>query len=139
MEHKALLVLSTKLVNLILTTFVWMAIPFQRMLVVKLFLDPDPRSGDAAGDLIIRGNLQVAGTTTTVNSTEMTVNDPVFNIGDTTSEKAITLQAPSSGTTLNVDNPSGIATGGLVTGTNIGGGGRTINQIEVVFQHCCWI
>ena len=100
----------------------------------QIILDPDPRSGDAAGDLIIRGNLQVAGTTTTVNSTEMTVNDPVFNIGDTTSEKAVTLQAPSSGTTLNVDNPSGIATGGLVTGTNIGSGGRTITQIEVVFH-----
>ena len=100
----------------------------------QIILDPDPTAGDAAGDLIIRGNLQVAGTTTTVNSTEMTVNDPVFNIGDTTSEKAITAQAASSASTLNVDNPSGIATGGLVTGTNVGSGGRTITQIEVVFH-----
>ena len=100
----------------------------------QLILDPDPRSGDAAGDLIVRGNLQVAGTTTTVNSTEMTVNDPVFNIGDTTSEKAVTTQAPGNSNTLNIDNPSGIATGGLVTGTNVGTGGRTINQIEVVFH-----
>ena len=100
----------------------------------QLILDPDPRSGDAAGDLIVRGNLQVAGTTTTVNSTEMTVNDPVFNIGDTTSEKAVAAQAPNNSTTLNIDNPSGIATGGLVTGTNVGTGGRTINQIEVVFH-----
>ena len=100
----------------------------------QIILDPDPRSGDAAGDLIVRGNLQVAGTTTTVNSTEMTVNDPVFNIGDTTSQKSITSQAPSSGTTLNVDNPSGIATGGLVTGTGVGTGGRTITQLEVVFH-----
>ena len=100
----------------------------------QIILDPDPNAGDAAGDLIVRGNLQVAGTTTTVNSTEMTVNDPVFNIGDTTSEKAIKAQAPSSSTTINIDNPSGIATGGLVTGTNVGTGGRTINQIEVVFH-----
>jgi len=100
----------------------------------QIILDPDPTAGDAAGDLIIRGNLQVAGTTTTVNSTEMTVNDPVFNIGDTTSEKAVTAQAASSASTLNVDNPSGIATGGLVTGTNVGTGGRTITQIEVVFH-----
>ena len=100
----------------------------------QIILDPDPTAGDAAGDLIVRGNLQVAGTTTTVNSTEMTVNDPVFNIGDTTSEKAVTLLAAAATSTLNVDNPSGIATGGLVTGTNVGTGGRTITQIEVVFH-----
>ena len=46
----------------------------------QIILDPDPANGDAAGDLVIRGNLQVAGTTTTVNSTEMTVNDHVFNL-----------------------------------------------------------
>ena len=100
----------------------------------QIILDPDPTAGDAAGDLIVRGNLQVAGTTTTVNSTEMTVNDPVFNIGDTTSEKAVTLLAPAASSTLNVDNPSGIATGGLVTGTNVGTGGRTIGGIVVVFH-----
>lgn len=100
----------------------------------QIILDPDPVNGDAAGDLVIRGNLQVAGTTTTVNSTQMTVNDPVFNIGDTTSEKALTAQILANGTTLNIDNPSGIATGGLVTGTNVGSGGRTINGIDVVFH-----
>ena len=100
----------------------------------QIILDPDPANGDAAGDLVIRGNLQVAGTTTTVNSTEMTVNDPVFNIGDTTSEKALTAQAPSNTTQINIDNPSGIATGGLVTGTNVGSGGRTITGIDVVFH-----
>ena len=100
----------------------------------QIILDPDPVNGDAAGDLVIRGNLQVAGTTTTVNSTQMTVNDPVFNIGDTTSEKALTAQILANGTTLNIDNPSGIATGGLVTGTNVGSGGRTITSIDVVFH-----
>ena len=100
----------------------------------QIILDPDPVNGDAAGDLVIRGNLQVAGTTTTVNSTQMTVNDPVFNIGDTTSEKALTAQILANGTTLNIDNPSGIATGGLVTGTNVGSGGRTITGIDVVFH-----
>jgi hypothetical protein len=99
-----------------------------------IILDPDPTSGDAAGDLIVRGNLQVAGTTTTVNSTQMTVNDPVFNIGDTTSQKTIKADAPSGTTTINIDNPSGINTGSLVTGTNIGTGGRTITSIELVLH-----
>ena len=44
----------------------------------ELIIDPFTDSGDAGGDVIIRGNLQVAGTTTTVNSSEMTVNDPLF-------------------------------------------------------------
>lgn len=99
----------------------------------QIILDPDPRNGDAAGDLVIRGNLQVAGTTTTVNSTEMTVNDPVFNIGDTTSEKMVTAPVSGGGTTVNIDNPSGIATGGLVSGANVGTT-KTINQVEVVFH-----
>jgi hypothetical protein len=100
----------------------------------QIILDPDPTGGDSAGDLIIRGNLQVAGTTTTVNSTEMTVNDPVFNIGDTTSEKSVTQLASLGSTTINIDNPSGIATGGLVTGTGVGTGGRTVTSINVVFH-----
>ena len=100
----------------------------------QIILDPDPASGDAAGDLIVRGNLQVAGTTTTVNSTQMTVNDPVFNIGDTTSEKAVTSNADPGSSAINIDNPSGIATGALVTGTNVGTGGRTIQSIVVVFH-----
>ena len=99
----------------------------------QIILDPDPRNGDAAGDLVIRGNLQVAGTTTTVNSTEMTVNDPVFNIGDTTSEKMVTAAVSAGGTTVNIDNPSGIATGGSVTGANVGTA-KTIDQVEVVFH-----
>jgi hypothetical protein len=100
----------------------------------QIIIDPDPTAGDAAGELIIRGNLQVAGTTTTVNSTQMTVNDPIFNIGDSTSQKVISADAPASTTSINIDNPSGINTGSLVTGTGIGTGGRTISSIEVVFH-----
>ena len=71
----------------------------------QLILDPDPRNGDAAGDLVVRGNLQVAGTTTTVNSTQMTVNDPVFNLGDDISEKVIKSSAVTGSTSLSIDNP----------------------------------
>tara|TARA_R100001163_G_C5066998_1_gene205778 strand:+ start:1365 stop:2294 length:930 start_codon:yes stop_codon:yes gene_type:complete len=35
----------------------------------------------AGGDVIIAGNLQVDGTTTTVNSTSITVDDPIFTVG----------------------------------------------------------
>ena len=99
----------------------------------QLILDPDPRNGDAAGDLVVRGNLQVAGTTTTVNSTQMTVNDPVFNLGDDVSEKTIKSNAVTGSTTLSIDNPSGIIVGSALTGTNIGIG-RTISSIGVTFS-----
>ena len=99
----------------------------------QLILDPDPRNGDAAGDLVVRGNLQVAGTTTTVNSTQMTVNDPVFNLGDDISEKVIKSSAVTGSTSLSIDNPSGIIVGSAISGTSIGTG-RTISGISVTFS-----
>lgn len=52
-----------------------------------IILDPAPAAGDNGGNLIVRGNLQVTGTQTIVNSTVVTVDDPIMvlgqdNIGD---------------------------------------------------------
>ena len=46
----------------------------------------DPGDDDAATGLVqVRGNLQVDGTTTTVNSTTISVDDPIITLGgDTT-------------------------------------------------------
>ena len=49
-----------------------------------LYLDPAP-TNDNGGTVIIKGDLQVDGTTTTINSTQVTIDDPVFTLGgDTT-------------------------------------------------------
>ena len=98
-----------------------------------LVLDPFPDAGDAGGNVIIRGNLQVAGTTTTVNSTEMSVNDPVFTIGDTVSEKTVTTAASSGATTLLIDNPSSIVEGASITGTGIANS-TTISNVRISFN-----
>ena len=98
-----------------------------------LVLDPYPDAGDAGGNVIIRGNLQVAGTTTTVNSTEMSVNDPVFTIGDTVSEKTVTTAASSGATTLLIDNPSSIVEGASITGTGIANS-TTISNVRISFH-----
>jgi hypothetical protein len=45
-----------------------------------IYIDPAP-TDDNAGTLIIKGNLQVDGLTTTINSTQITVDDPVFTLG----------------------------------------------------------
>lgn len=98
-----------------------------------LVLDPFPDAGDAGGNVIIRGNLQVAGTTTTVNSTEMSVNDPVFTIGDTVSEKTVTTAASSGATTLLIDNPSSIVEGASITGTGIANS-TTVSNVRISFH-----
>lgn len=46
-------------------------------------IDPAP-TDDIGGTLIIKGNLQVDGTTTTVNSTQVTIDDPIFTLGGDT-------------------------------------------------------
>jgi hypothetical protein len=44
-----------------------------------LYIDPNPAG--AAGDVIIEGNLTVNGTQTTINSTTVTIDDPIFVLG----------------------------------------------------------
>lgn len=44
-----------------------------------LYLDPAPSGSE--GLVVIEGNLQVNGTTTTINSTEVTIDDPIFVLG----------------------------------------------------------
>jgi len=49
-----------------------------------LYLDPAPMN-NVGGVVVIRGDLQVDGTTTTINSTQVTIDDPIFVLGgDTT-------------------------------------------------------
>ena len=98
-----------------------------------LVLDPFPDAGDAGGNVVIRGNLQVSGTTTTVNSTEMSVNDPVFTIGDTVSEKTVTTSASSGATDLVIDNPSSIVEGATISGTGIASN-TTISNVRISFH-----
>ena len=48
----------------------------------SLVLDPTPDG--ASGTVTIQGDLQVYGTTTTIDSTTVTVNDPIFTLGGDT-------------------------------------------------------
>ena len=53
----------------------------------QLFIDPAPEDSDG-GDLIIRGNLQVNGTTTTINSVNLSVNDKLITLADSAADSA---------------------------------------------------
>ena len=92
-------------------------------------IDPHPSGGDQGGSVVIRGNLQVSGTTTTVNSTEMTINDPIFTLGDGISEKTVVAAASSGATTLTLDDVTGLNVDDIVSGTSIQNG-TTITNIN---------
>jgi hypothetical protein len=74
-----------------------------------IVIDPYPIAGDQGGDVVVRGNFTVTGTTTTVDSTVMTINDPVISIGDATSTATTTTASPPAGQVLGFDNETGLA------------------------------
>jgi len=61
----------------------------------NMILDPTP--GGAAGTLIVQGNLQVDGTTTTINSTTLTVDDKNIELAQGAADAA---SADSAGITI---------------------------------------
>ena len=84
----------------------------------KLFIDPFPDGLSNQGDVIVKGNLQVDGTTTSVNSTNVTVNDPIFTIGDVTSDRTVMQSVATGVSTITVDSIVGINTGDIITGSS---------------------
>ena len=103
----------------------------------KIFIDPYPDGLSNEGDVIIKGNLQVDGTTTTVNSTQTTVNDPIMMVGDTTSTRTVMSTMASGATQVVIDQVTGIAVNdtllhpsfslsGITTVTNINTGTKTL-------------
>jgi len=68
------------------------------------------------GTVIIKGNLQVDGTTTQVNSTSATVNDPIIHVGDVTSVRTVMATVSSGANTITLDSVVGINTGDVVSG-----------------------
>ena len=85
----------------------------------QLFIDPFPAGGSNEGTVIIKGDLQVDGTTTTVNSTTATVNDPIMRVGDVTSTRTVMATVSSGANTITVDSVTGLQTDDVVAATGI--------------------
>ena len=94
-----------------------------------LFIDPFPDGLSNEGQVIIKGDLQVDGTTTTVDSFTVNLNDPIINLGVTTSTRTVMATALAGVSTIKIDTTAGINTGDGVTGTNIGSG-TTISTFD---------
>ena len=98
--------------------------------VQELIIDPDPTT-DAGGLVVIKGDLQIDGTTTTVNSASMSVNDPTIELGDPTTPVTMTAAANGSQADVVVDDVSQLQVGDSVTSTTTGiAGSTTISAIN---------
>ena len=98
--------------------------------VQELIIDPDP-STDAGGLVVIKGDLQIDGTTTTVNSASMSVNDPTIELGDPTTPVTLTAAANGSQADVVVDAVDQLQVGDSVTSSVTGiPNGTTISAIN---------
>ena len=97
----------------------------------EMIIDPYPAGGDAAGLVIIKGDLQIDGTTTTVNSAEMSVNDPTIALGDPTTVLTNTSSSASGQADVVVDKVTGISAGDTITSASGVPGATTISSIDV--------
>ena len=96
-----------------------------------IFIDPYPDGLSNEGNVIIKGNLQVDGTTTTVNSTQSTVNDPILTVGDVTSTRTVMVTVASGVSTAIIDDIGGINVNDTITVTNISPSGiSTVTAIN---------
>ena len=95
----------------------------------QLFIDPYPDGLSNEGTVIIKGDLQVDGTTTTVNSTTSTVNDPIMRVGDVTSIRTVMTAVSSGANTIVIDSVTGLQTDDVVVATGIPGN-TVINAIN---------
>jgi len=83
-----------------------------------LFIDPYPDGLSNEGTVVIKGSLQVDGTTTSVNSTTSTLNDPILHLGDLTSERTVTQPVVTGISTITLDSVIGINTGDVISGSS---------------------
>ena len=92
----------------------------------KLYIDPYPDGLSNEGQVIIKGDLQVDGTTTTVNSTSSTLNDGIMKLGDVTSVRTVKTTVGTGVSTIIVDSIVGVNTGDVITGSSsLPGAGTT--------------
>ena len=81
-----------------------------------LYIDPYPDGLSNEGMVVIKGDLQVDGTTTTVNSNNITVNDAIISLGEVTSVRTVVATVASGVSTISLDSVVGINTGDIITG-----------------------
>jgi hypothetical protein len=83
-----------------------------------LYIDPYPDGLSNQGTVVIKGNLQVDGDTTAINSTEVNVDDPILLLSDPNKVKTVVGNDCLSGSTsIELDSIEGISAGDIVSGS----------------------
>jgi len=82
----------------------------------ELILDPFVDGLSNEGTVIIKGNLQVDGTTTSVNSSTVDINDAILVLGDVTSVRTVVTTVVAGVSTIRLDSVVGINTGDIISG-----------------------
>jgi hypothetical protein len=82
-----------------------------------LFIDPYPDGLSNEGLVVVKGSLQVDGTTTTVDSSSVTVNGAIISLGDVTSNRTVVSAVSSGVSTISLDSIVGINTGDIISGS----------------------
>ena len=82
----------------------------------ELYLDPYPDGLSNEGTVIVKCNLQVDGTTTSINSTTVDLNDPIIVLGDVTSSRTVMTTVVAGVSTIRLDSVTGINTGDVISG-----------------------
>ena len=99
-----------------------------------LYIDPYPDGLSNEGTVIVKGDLQVDGTTTTVNSSTVSANEAILNLGDVTSVRTVMETVISGVSTIRLDSVVGINTGDVISG-NAGlnvGAANTVTDFDSV-------
>ena len=82
-----------------------------------IYIDPYPDGLSNQGLVVIKGDLQVDGTTTTVDSSSVTVNGAIISLGDVTSNRTVVSAVASGVSTISLDSVVGINTGDIISGS----------------------
>ena len=81
--------------------------------------------------LLSKGDLQIDGTTTTVNSASMSVNDPTIELGDPTTPRTLTAETAGGQAVVIVDAVDQLQVGDAVSSSTAGIPNNTvINSIN---------
>jgi len=83
-----------------------------------LYIDPYPDGLSNQGTVVIKGNLQVDGDTTAVNSSEVFVDDVILKLGDVNKVRTVVGEDAISGvSTIRLDSTSNLNENDVVTGS----------------------
>lgn len=83
-----------------------------------LYIDPYPDGLSNQGTVVIKGNLQVDGDTTAVNSTEVFVDDVILKLGDVNKVRTVVDRDVTVGlTTIRLDSVLNLNVDDVVTGS----------------------